>query len=214
MITCPMTTTDPISFDLHHPQPLLIVVSGPSGVGKDSALTELKKRGLPLHFVVTTTDRPPRPNEVEGVDYHFISRERFQEMIANDEFIEYARVYSDYKGVPRKQICDAFASGLDVILRVDVQGAARLRQLFPEAVLIFMIPENYQEWHQRLVNRHSETPEQLQGRIETAKIELQSLPQFDYVVINAHNRLDKTVDCIQAIIQVEHMKVHPRKISI
>ncbi len=209
-----MTPHDPISFDVHQTQPLLIVVSGPSGVGKDSALSALKKRQLPLHFVVTTTDRTPRPNEVEGVDYHFVSRARFQEMIANDEFIEYALVYTDYKGIPRRQIREAFDSGRDVILRVDVQGAARLRQLFPEAVLIFMIPESYQEWYQRLINRHSETPEQLQGRIATAKIELERLPEFDYVVINTHNHLEQAVDCIQAIIEVEHMKVHPRIISI
>lgn len=209
-----MLPSDPISFDLHHTEPLLIVVSGPSGVGKDSAITSLKKRNLRLHFVVTTTDRAPRPNEAEGVDYHFISRERFNEMIARDEFIEYNLVYQDYKGVPRKQIRDAFDSGLDVILRVDVQGAARLRQLFPEAVLIFMIPETKEEWCQQLIDRHSDTPEALQHRIETARKELERLPEFDYVVINPHDRLDEAVDRIQAIIEVEHLKIHPRKIQI
>jgi len=209
-----MTTDDSICFDVLKPEPLLIVVSGPSGVGKDSALNVLKQRNLPLHFVVTTTDRPKRADEVEGVDYHFVSRERFQEMIANDEFIEYARVYQDYKGVARRQIYEAFASGLDVILRVDVQGAARLRQLFPEAVLIFLVPENCEEWYRRLINRHSETPEQLQGRIETAKIELKRLPEFDYVVVNANNCLEKTANRIQAIIDVEHMRVHPRKVNL
>ncbi len=209
-----MTTGDTISFDVINPQPLLIVVSGPSGVGKDSVLSMLKKRSLPLHFVVTTTDRLPRANEVEGVDYHFISHERFQEMIADGEFIEYALVYTDYKGVPRSQIREAFATGLDVILRVDVQGAARLRHLFPEAVLIFLVPENCEEWYQRLINRHSETPEQLKNRIETAKSELKRLPEFDYVVVNAHNCLEITADRIQSIIDVEHMKVHPRRIQI
>jgi guanylate kinase len=209
-----MITPDPISFDLQKTEPLLIVISGPSGVGKDSALVALKKRNLPLHFVVTTTDRAPRPNEVEGVDYHFVSREHFQEMIANNELIEHNLVYTDYKGVPRSQISEAFASGLDVILRVDVQGAARLRQLFPEAVLIFMIPDNCEEWYERLINRHSETTEQLRGRIETAKDEIKELSKFDYVVVNAQDRLEEAVDQIQAIIEVEHLKVHPRKIQL
>jgi len=209
-----MPSSEPISFDLLHPEPLLIVVSGPSGVGKDSAVTALQKRNLNLHFVVTTTDRPPRPNEIEGVDYNFVTRERFQEMIANDEFIEYNLVYQDYKGVPKRQIHEAFASGLDVIMRVDVQGAARMRQLFPEAVLIYMIPECIKEWCQQLADRHSETPETLQRRIETARIELASLPIFDYVVVNPHDHLEVAVDRIQAIIEVEHLKVNPRRIQI
>jgi guanylate kinase len=209
-----MLPSEPISFDLLHLTPLLIVVSGPSGVGKDSVVTELQKRNQGLHFVVTTTDRSPRPNEVEGVDYNFVTTQRFQEMIANDEFIEYNLVYQDYKGVPKKQIQNAFASGSDVIMRVDVQGAARMRQLFPEAVLIFIIPENIEEWCEQLADRHSETHESLQQRIETAKKELESLPIFDYVVVNPHDHLERAVNSIQAIIEVEHLKVHPRKTQI
>ncbi|MCX8026043.1 MAG: guanylate kinase [Thermanaerothrix sp.] len=191
-----------------------MVLSGPSGVGKDTVLQALKKRNLPLHFVVTATDRPPRPGEVDGVDYIFVSREEFERMIAADEMLEYAVVYGDYKGVPKAQIRQALASGKDVILRVDVQGAARLRALCPEAVLIFLAPANVREWYQRLINRHSETPETLQRRIEAVRRELTYLDMFDYVVVNRQDHLEQAVDQIVAIIQVEHLRVHPRRITL
>ena len=109
-----------LSFDLLHPHPLLIVISGPSGVGKDSVLQALKARNLPMHFVVTATTRSPRPEEKHGVDYFFVSLEEFERMIAEDELIEHAIVYNQYKGIPKAQIREAFASGKDVVLRVDV----------------------------------------------------------------------------------------------
>jgi guanylate kinase len=137
--------TEPLSFDLYHPQPVMVVISGPSGVGKDAVLKEMQARGLPFHFVVTMTSRAPRENEVPGVDYWYTTRENFEELIRQDEFIEYALVYEDYKGVPKPQIREALASGKDVILRVDVQGAATLRGLCPEAILVFLIPENEPE---------------------------------------------------------------------
>ncbi len=206
--------SESISFNLNTTQPLMIVVSGPSGVGKDSVLQVLKQRGLPLHFVVTSTDRKPRVNEVDGVDYNFISTEKFQQMIANDEFVEWAVVYGDLKGIPKPQIREAMASGKDVILRVDVQGAARLRQLCPEAVLIFLVPASVPEWFQRLRDRKTETEESLRRRVETAKKELDHLKDFDYVVINADDQLDLAVEKIIEIVEVEHLRVHPRKITL
>ena len=118
--------------------PLLIVISGPSGVGKDSAVQRMKERGLPIHFVVTATTRPQREAEKHGVDYFFVSREQFAEMIETDDLIEYAIVYGDYKGIPKSQVEQALASGTDVVMRVDVQGAQTLRKLYPEALLIFL----------------------------------------------------------------------------
>ena len=194
--------------------PLLVVVSGPSGVGKDSIIQALKHRHLPLHVVVTSTNREPRPNEVDGVDYHFVSTHRFEEMIHNDELLEHAVVYGDYKGIPKRQIRDAFATGKDVILRVDVQGAARLRQLFPEAVLIFLVPANEDELIQRLKARHSETHDSLQRRIETARQEMHQLTEFDYVVVNRDEQLQEAVDKIIAIIDAEHHRVIQRKVSV
>lgn len=207
-------TSDPISFDLYHPRPLLVVISGPSGVGKDSVLMALKKRQTALHFVVTATTRPPRPDERDGIDYFFVSLEEFERMIAEDELLEYAVVYNQYKGIPKAQIRAAFESGKDVILRVDVQGAARLRSLYPEAVLIFLIPTSQQEWLERLKNRNTETPENLFLRLQTARHELDCLPMFDYIVLNAHDQLEQAVDTIIAIINAEHHRVCHRQIQV
>lgn len=194
--------------------PLLVVISGPSGVGKDTVIQELKKRNLPLHVVVTATDRKPRPNEVDGVDYHFVSTTRFEEMIRNHELIEYARVYDDYKGIPKREVTDAMHSGKDVIFRVDVQGAARLRQLFPEVVMIFLLPSSFEELEARLAARHTETPATLQKRIQTAREEMKRLPEFEYAVVNADGQLEKTIDQILAILTAEHLKVKPRTYSL
>lgn len=202
---------DKLSFDLYHPQPLVVVISGPSGVGKDAVLKNMQARGLPFHFVVTMTSRPPRDNEVEGQDYHFTTREHFERLIAEEGFIEYALVYQDYKGVPKAQIRAALDSGKDVILRVDVQGAATFRKLCPEAVLIFLIPQDEEEWMERLQNRKTETAESLTLRVHTARAELEKLGEFDYVVVNAHERLEEAVDTIEDIINAEHHRVHPRQ---
>ncbi|HNR46356.1 MAG TPA: guanylate kinase [Anaerolineaceae bacterium] len=203
-----------LSFDLLHPHPLLIVISGPSGVGKDSVLQALKARNLPMHFVVTATTRSPRPEEKHGVDYFFVSLEEFERMIAEDELIEHAIVYNQYKGIPKAQIREAFASGKDVVLRVDVQGAARLQTLYPNALMIFLLPSNEQEWIDRLRRRNTETPENLVLRVETARKEIESLPRFDYMVVNAEDRLEQAADTIVAIIQAEHHKVCHRIINV
>ena len=209
-----MLTEETLSFDHYHPQPLLVVISGPSGVGKDAVIRSLQQRNKALRFVVTMTSRQPRSGEVEGVDYFFVSRERFEELIEQGEFLEYANVYEDYKGIPKPQIRQAMESQQDVILRVDVQGAQTLRRLCPEAVLIFLIPSSQKEWFDRLRNRKSETPESLAVRLKTAARELEYLPEFDYVVVNTQDRLEETVDMIVAIIEAEHHRVHPRKVSL
>lgn len=205
---------DTVNFDVVHPNPLMIVISGPSGVGKDAILDALRQRDLPLHFVVTATSRPPRVGEIEGVDYFFVSKARFEEMMAQDELLEYAVVYLDYKGVPKSQVREALKSGKDVILRVDVQGARRLRSLYPDAVLIFIVPHDQDEWEKRLKNRDTETEESYRLRVQTAREEMAELDQFDYVVVNAHDRLDAAVDTIMAIIVAEHHRVEPRKIIV
>ena len=202
------------SAQLIQKNPLMVVISGPSGIGKDSVVKRLAERDGSFYFVVTATDRNPRPGEVDGVDYIFISKERFQQMITNDELIEHARVYSDYKGIPKANVEQALHSGKDVILRLDVQGAARIRKLFPEAVLIFLLPENDQTWLERLQNRGTETDETLRIRRQAAREELSYLPIFDYAVVNENDQLEKTVDRVLTIIQTEHCRIHPRKISL
>lgn len=205
---------DKIDFDVYHPNPLFVIISGPSGVGKDAAIQELRRRDLKLHVIVTATDREARANEVNGVDYFFVSKERFEEMIRNCELIEHSLVYNDHKGIPRNQVEDAFASGKDVVIRVDVQGAEKLRKIFPEAVTIFLVPHNYEEWCLRLRNRKSETEESFLKRVAEAEVEMTHLKKFDYVVVNAHEQLEEAVNIIIAIMDAEHHRVNPRKVSL
>jgi guanylate kinase len=194
--------------------PLLIVISGLSGAGKDSVVRELHRRQRPIHFVVTATDRAPRPSEVNGRDYIFLSTVEFERLIADDELLEYAKVYGQYKGVPKSQVRQAMASGKDVVMRVDVQGAATLRQKCPGAVLIFLNTESEASLLRRLQARRTETPESLQLRLETARQELARLNEFDYLVVNPDGQLSQTVDAVEAIIVAEHHRTQPRKVDL
>jgi guanylate kinase len=195
-------------------EPLLVVISGPSGVGKDSVISAMKERELPFYFVVTATNRPRREDEVHGVDYFFISTEEFISMIENDELLEYATVYEDYKGVPKAQVRQALQSGKDVIMRVDVQGAATIKKISPQACLIFLTAQNEAELIERLERRKTETPAGLQKRIATAREELQRMHEFDYVVPNRDSHLDEAVDTILAIIRAEHHRTAPQKVIL
>lgn len=196
------------------PEPLLIVISGPSGVGKDCLVQRMEERGCPFHFVVTATDRPPRPDEVHGEDYFFVSTEEFERMIEQDELLEHATVYGQYKGVPKQQVREAMASGQDVVMRVDVQGAATIREMAPEAVLIFLTAASEEELTQRLRDRGGDSPEQIARRIATAREEMEALPAFDYVVVNRDSQLDQAVDDVLAIIRAEHCRTQPRRVSL
>jgi guanylate kinase len=195
-------------------QPLMIVISGPSGVGKDSIVKRMKARGLPFHFVVTATSRQKRADEVNGVDYFFVSPDQFQEMIAKDELIEHALVYGQHKGIPKKQVKDALSSGKDVILRIDIQGAETIRSLYPQAILIFVSAASEEALISRLTARKTEAPKDLQVRIDTARKELSRVDLFDYYVVNEDGKLDKTVNTIVSIIECEHHRTQPRKVTL
>ena len=194
--------------------PTLFVISGTSGSGKDSVVRELAKRmqesGSPVHFVVTATTRPRRQTEVEGKDYFFVSRREFEDMIAKDELLEYATVYDQYKGIPKSQVREALSSGKDVVMRLDVQGAATIRKLAPEAVLIFITAPSEQELTERLGRRQTESAEQMQIRLETALQEMRRILEFDYVVPNPNGKLHKAVDAVMAIIAAEKLRTRPR----
>jgi guanylate kinase len=194
--------------------PLLVVISGPSGVGKDAAVKHMEELGYPFHFVVTATTRPRRPNEVDGVDYHFFFHQEFAKMLEKGEFLEHAIVYGQHKGIPKKQVLEALESGKDVIMRIDVQGAATIRELVPEAVFIFLTASSEEELIRRLKNRKTETSEGLERRIATAREEMKRLGEFDYVVVNRDGHLDDTVRIIAAIITAEKCKVKQRKIEL
>ena len=186
---------------------LLIVISGPSGVGKDSVVRRLKQREPSLYFVVTATTRPPRKGEVDGQDYLFVSRTSFNNMVVKNEFIEHAVVYGDYKGVLKQQIEDAWSTGLDVVMRLDVQGAARIKKIFPAAVSIFLTTGTQEELENRLLSRKSETGQTLKLRVATAREEMEKVHEFDYSILNVDDKLDETVDAILAIVRAEHHKI-------
>jgi len=195
-------------------QPLLIVISGPSGVGKDTVLQRMIERRLPFHFVVTATTRARRPGEVEGKDYIFVSRDQFAEMIERGQLLEHAFVYNDYKGIPRQQVEEAIASGQDVAMRLDVQGADTIRKLCPDALMIFLTTQTEAELIDRLSVRRTEDTENLKLRIATAREELKRVDIFDYLVVNPDQQLDNTVDTIMAIINAEHHRTRPRVVRL
>ncbi len=202
------------SLSIQSPNPLLIVISGPSGVGKDSVLEEMKARGLPFHFVITATTRAPRPDEVNGVDYFFLSQDEFAQMINKGELLEYAVVYKDYKGIPKSQVREALASGKNVIMRIDVQGAETVRELVKDALLVFLTPQNEEELINRLKKRNTETKESLELRIATTRQEYKKIDLFDYIVVNKDDHLGETVDAIEAIIQAEGHRVQQRVVDL
>lgn len=195
------------------PSPLLIVISGPAGVGKDAVVTRLKERGCPFHFVVTATDRPPRPGEVDGRDYFFYSTAEFERMEREGELLEHAIVYGQHKGIPKQQVRQAMASGKDVVMRLDVQGAATVRSLAPQAVLIFLYASP-EELLRRMTRRGADSPEQIALRTEQLAAEMTYLDIFDYVVVNAEGKLDDAVAQVLSIIEAEHCRVHPRKVVL
>ena len=183
--------------------PLLIIISGPSGVGKDAVLERMRQYHKPWYFIVTATTRPKRLGEIDGVDYIFMSKGRFQELLDQDGFLEYANVYGRYYGVPQTQIQDAFKSGQDVIVKTDVQGARTLRSKVSDALLIFLAPPDMEELERRLRTRKSETESDLEQRIQTAFSEMASKSEFDHVVVNHTNSLEVTVRNIEQIIDHE-----------
>jgi len=196
------------------PRPVVMILSGPSGVGKDSALDALEKLGVRFHRVVTATTRPPRPGEVDGVDYHFVSMTRFAEMIENDELIEYAIVYGDYKGVPKSEIIEPLKQGVDVVMRVDVQGAETMARKLPGAITVFLTTSTEEELIKRLKERKTDSDEQIAIRIAYARKELEMLPKFQYAVVNRHDRLEETARVLWAILTATRARTDYKRVEL
>ena len=194
--------------------PLLVVLSGPSGVGKDAALSKLRTLERPWHFVVTATTRPRRPGERDGMDYIFLDSGKFEAMVEKGDFLEHARVYGNRYGVPRQQVREAMVKGLDTILKVDVQGAATIKKVAPEAVLIFLAPASMEELGERLSLRATESQTDLKTRTQIARREMERLSDYDYRVVNADGRLDQAIARIDAIITAEKCRIAPRQVII
>ncbi len=195
-------------------RPLLVIISGPSGVGKDVTIRRMKEREYPFYFVVTATTRPQRSGEINGVDYHFLSMASFEQMIARGELLEHALVYGQYKGIPKDGVREALASGRDAIMRIDVQGAATVRKLVPHAVTIFLTAESEEALIERLRRRRTEDEAQLQRRIETARAELRRAGEFQYCVVNRECTLDATVEAVIAIMQAEKCRIDWKPVEL
>ena len=196
------------------PRPVVMILSGPSGVGKDSALDAREALGVDFHRVVTATTRPPRPGEVDGVDYHFVSLTRFAEMIENDALLEYALVYGDYKGVPKSEIIEPLNAGRDVVMRLDVQGATTMARKLPGAITVFLTTATEEEMVQRLRARQTDTEEQIAIRVAHARKELAMISQFQYAVINRHERLEETARILHAIMTAHRHRTDYKRVEL
>jgi guanylate kinase len=195
-------------------RPLLVVISGPSGVGKDATLSKMKELGNSSHIMVTTTTREKRPGEVDGVDYNFVSKDAFNHMIEDEQLLEWAVVYGNYYGVPKEEIEHALKTGFDAIVKVDVQGAASIRKIIPEAVFIFLLPPSMEELANRLKQRGYQSESDLNLRLNTAKTEMENLNLFEYAVVNYQDNLEITVNHITSIITAEKCRVKQRSIKL
>ncbi len=195
-------------------QPLLVIISGPSGVGKDATLDIMKKAGLPYHYVVTATTRSKRPGEKDGIDYWFISENKFQQMIKKNQFLEWAKVYGNYYGVPKREINDALNKGLDVVVKVDVQGAATIKRIRPDALFIFLMPPSTEELANRLQQRYGLSSEELKVRLGKAQEEMESLLIFDDIITSHTDNLALTADEVNAAVTAAKCLAKPRVISL
>ena len=180
------------------------IISGPSGVGKSTVLKALMERRGNLYFSVSATTRSPRPGEENGVHYHFLDTETFRRWIAEDEFLEHAEFVGNFYGTPRKYVYQAMEQGQDVILDIEVQGAAQVAAKMPEVVRIFIAPPSWAELERRLTERGTDTPEKIRGRLARAREDADLAANYDYLVIN--DTVDHAMRELDAIMTAEHCK--------
>jgi guanylate kinase len=188
-------------------KPLLFIISGPSGVGKDAVLDKLKTSSLPIRYIVTTTTRSRRENEIDGIHYKFVSREHFQELIDSNSMLEWANVYGNMYGVPATDIEEALVSGQDVMVKVDIQGVENYKKIFPDAVSIFLMPPSLEDLTTRLKGRRTESASSLEVRLKKASEEMKKQQYFDYAVINRWGEINQAVSDIKAIITAENCRI-------
>jgi guanylate kinase len=189
--------------------PVVVVISGPSGVGKDATIAKMRQEGDKFHYVVTATTRDKRPGEKDGVDYFFLTEDDFKKRIENDEFIEYAKVYDNMYGVLKSEVRQALAKGEDVIIKVDVQGAATLKRKIPNAIFIFLMPPSIDELEERLKKRNADSENAVNIRIGKAEEELKVREMFNHTVVNTKGDLDKTVKSVKELINKSRGKMGP-----
>ncbi len=194
--------------------PLLLILSGPSGAGKDAVLSKIREMEIPFEFIVTVTTRPKRPAEKNNVDYCFISEADFQQMVEREQLLEWANVYGNWYGVPKQPVKQALESGRDVIVKVDIQGSDSIKKCLPQAVSIFLVAPSMQELTDRLKNRNTESEKELDLRLQTATEEMKKQHTFDHVVINQRQQLDSVVSGIMDIIKAEKQGKTPRRYDL
>jgi len=193
--------------------PLLVVITGPSGVGKDTLVRELKRRlGDSLHIAVTATTRPPRPGERHGVHYYFLSQAEFEDLMRKGGLLEHATVYGHRYGVPKAPLQEALSQGKDVVVRVDVQGGQFIKSHYPEAVTVFLLPPSEEELARRLRGRGQDDPQQVELRLSVARQEMAQAQQFDYQVVN--HQLEEAVEAVLAIMAKERSQPGRRPPSL
>lgn len=186
-------------------QGLLLILSGPSGVGKGTVCRRLLGLKSRLKLSVSMTTRPPRPGEVDGSDYHFTCPERFQRMIDGAEFLEWAVVHGHHYGTPRNEVACALDGGVDLLLEIDIQGARQVRRAMPGAVSIFLAPPSEKALRERIAGRGTEDPERIRLRLETARLEMSEFSYYDYLVIN--ETVEEAASQLSAIIDAEKCRV-------
>ena len=191
---------------------LLLVVSGPSGAGKGTICKELLNKNNDIKLSVSATTRKPRNGEVHGVNYFFIEKEKFEEMIKNGEFLEYAQIYDNFYGTPKEAIIECLENGQDVVLEIEMQGAKQIKEVYPEGVFIFVLPPSLEELKNRIVKRGTETNEEIEKRFSCAFEEINQISNYDYFVVN--NDITKSVREVESIILVEKNKVNRYKDNI
>lgn len=180
----------------------LFILSGPSGVGKDAVIKKLRTERFPMHFTVTATTRQIRPGEVDGEDYHFLTKPQFEELLARNGFLEWVNLYGgDFYGTPKDQVLDALAAGEDVLIKIDTQGAETVKQKIPDAIRIFLAPPSLEQLKDRLMRRGTESDEALRHRLKKTEAEMACAPDYDHVVYNKDDELDAAVEEIKSIIR-------------
>jgi guanylate kinase len=194
----------------------LVIISGPSGVGKDSIIAAMKQRtpGHPRHYVVTCTTRRRREEEIDEISYLFVSPEDFARLRDGDRLLEASQVHGNWYGTPRDQVQSALASGRDAILKIDVQGAHKVRAAVPGALLIFVVPPSIEVLRERLIGRNTEASEDLERRFRDASDELARQGEYDHVVINETGLIERTAEAIEGIIAAEHERYPDRRIVV